>query len=76
VLLLQGEEDYQVTMVDFGLWQDAFGGKDNWRMISYPGLTHIFMPGQKTDGAAAYAGDGSVREDVIRDIAEFVGEAR
>ena len=72
VLLLQGEEDYQVTMEDFGIWQDAFGGRDNWRMISYPGLTHLFVPGLKAEGAAAYTRDGNVREDVILDIASFI----
>ena len=74
VLLLQGEEDYQVTMVDFELWKEAVGTKDNWRFISYPGLTHVFMPGEKSEGSAAYARDGKVQDDVIRDIAAFVSE--
>ena len=72
VLLLQGEEDYQVTMTDFEIWKDAVGGKDNWRMISYPGLTHLFMPGLKAEGSAAYARSGVVDAQVIGDIAEFV----
>ena len=72
VLLLQGEEDYQVTTRDFEIWQDALGGRENWRMILYPGLTHLFTPGQKAEGSAAYARDGHVREDVIADIAAFV----
>ena len=72
VLLLQGEEDYQVTMTDFSLWQEALRGKDNWRFISYPGLTHTFVPGQKTEGAAVYTRGGKVDPDVIRDIASFV----
>ena len=74
VLLLQGEEDYQVTMEDFGIWKEKLGEKENWRMISYPGLTHLFMPGQKSEGSAAYLGEGKVQEDVILDIAEFIGE--
>ena len=72
VLLLQGEEDYQVTMADFALWQDAVGGRANWRLVSYPGLTHLFTAGQKTEGAAAYARDGKVDSRVIQDIANFV----
>ncbi len=72
VLLLQGEEDYQVTMADFAAWQDALGSRENWRMISYPGLTHTFVPGQKSEGSAVYTREGHVREDVIRDIASFV----
>ena len=72
VLLLQGEEDYQVTMEDFRIWNDAFGKKENWRLISYPGLTHVFMPGKKAEGSAAYAGNGKVQENVILDIASFI----
>ncbi len=72
VLLLQGEEDYQVTMVDFGIWQDAFAQKENWTLKSYPGLTHPFVPGLKTEASAVYSGEGKVDEQVILDIASFV----
>ena len=76
VLLLQGEEDYQVTMKDFEIWKKEFGDHANWRMISYPGLTHVFMPGQKSEGSAVYAGEGKVQENVILDIASFILESR
>ena len=72
VLLLQGEEDYQVTMTDFSIWQDAVGDKENYQMISYPGLTHMFMPGQKSEGSAAYTREAKVDAQVIQDIADFV----
>ena len=74
VLLLQGEEDYQVTMADFAIWQEAFGQKANWQLLSYPGLTHLFMPGQKAEGSAAYARDARVDEQVIQDLAGFILE--
>ena len=76
VLLLQGEEDYQVTMEDFGIWNSAFGGRENWRLVSFPGLTHAFVPGEKAEGSAVYTRDGKVREDVILEIASFIGSAR
>ena len=76
VLLLQGEEDYQVTMEDFGIWKSEIGEKENWFMISYPGLTHTFVPGEKTEGSAVYAREGKVQENVILDIASFVRKAR
>ena len=72
VLLLQGEEDYQVTMEDFGIWKEALGDKENWQMISYPGLTHIFTAGQKTEGSAFYSRSDKVDAQVIQDIADFV----
>ena len=76
VLLLQGEEDYQVTMEDFGIWKDAVGEKENWRLKSYPGLTHVFMEGLKTEGSAAYTGEKKTDAQVILDIAEFVNGIR
>ena len=71
-LLLQGEEDYQVTMTDFGIWKDTLGGKENWRMISYPGLTHLFTPGKLSEGSAVYAREAKMDPGVIGDIAAFV----
>ena len=70
-LLLQGEEDYQVTMEDFRLWEEAVGEKSNWKLISYAGLVHAFVPGQKTDGADVYLKEAHVDPQVINDIAEF-----
>ena len=72
VLLLQGEEDYQVTMKDFGIWKEVLGEKENWQMISYPGLTHAFTAGQKAEGSAVYSRSGRVEAQVIQDIADFV----
>ena len=74
VLLLQGEEDYQVTMTDYSIWQETLGGRENWQLISYPGLTHLFMPGQKTEGSAAYTRDATVDAQVIQDMADFILE--
>ena len=72
VLLLQGEEDYQVTMKDFGIWKDAIGEKENWKLISYPGLVHLFITGQKTEGPDAYLKKERMDEKVISDIAGFI----
>ena len=71
-LLLQGEEDYQVTMEDYNLWKEAVGDKPNWILISYPGLVHVFIPGEKSEGAAVYMKDEHIDSQVISDIAEFV----
>ena len=67
-------QNYQVTLTDFGIWQDALGEQENWRMISYPGLTHVFVTGQKTEGSAVYTRAGSVDARVIQDIADFVNQ--
>ena len=72
VLLLQGEEDYQVTLEDFRIWKDALSEKENWRIISYPGLTHVFTPGRKTEGAEVYTRPDRMDAQVIQDIADFI----
>ncbi len=76
VLLLQGEEDYQVTLEDFRIWKDALGEKENWRMISYPELTHAFTAGHKTEGAQVYARSDRMDVQVIEDIEDFIVNER
>lgn len=71
-LVLQGEEDYQVTMEDFAIWKETYGEKENWEFISYPGLTHLFMTEEKENGSADYLKTQKVDARVIEDIANFI----
>ncbi len=71
-LLLQGEEDYQVTMEDYQLFRNATEGMDNWIFKSYPGLVHTFTEGKKAEGPAVYTRNGHVSGNVTADIAEFI----
>ena len=59
-------------MEDYEIWKEALGEKENWKMISYPGLTHPFTSGQKAEGAEVYSREAKVDEQVIEDIAEFI----
>ena len=76
VLVLQGEEDWQVTMTDFGIWQEAFGDKENWTLISYPGLIHSMTHGVMNDVSMNYMRAEKVDEKVISDIAAFILEEK
>lgn len=71
-LVLQGEEDYQVTLEDYGLWQTAYGESENWTFKTYTGLTHLFMNGEKSQGSQAYMKAQTVDARVIEDIAAFI----
>lgn len=71
-LVLQGEEDYQVTMEDFQLWKEQFEGQENWSFQSFPGLTHLFTEGSMEDGPDNYLGERHVSAEVIGAIAEFI----
>jgi hypothetical protein len=71
MLVLQGERDYQVTMTDFALWQQALAGHANATLKSYPGLNHLFMMGTGPASPADYAKPGHVERGVVEDIAAF-----
>lgn len=72
VLVLQGEEDYQVTMDDFRIWKDNYEGKDNWKFVAFPGLSHMFMEGRYEDGPASYQGVKHIPDEVTDTIAGFI----
>lgn len=71
-LVLQGQEDYQVTMEDYHIWNEAFGEKENWTFQTYEGLTHLFMSGKKENGPSDYQKEQTVDPQVIADIASFI----
>jgi hypothetical protein len=72
VLILQGERDYQVTMVDFQKWKDALASKRNVTFKSYPNLNHLFIEGNGKSTPSEYAQQGHVSADVIHDVAVWI----
>lgn len=73
MLVLQGERDYQVTLADFRIWQDALAGRDDVTFQSYPALDHLFMAGEGPSTPEQYmAEQRKVAEAVIRDVAEWI----
>jgi dienelactone hydrolase len=72
MLILQGERDYQVTMVDFQAWSDALQGRDNVTLKSYAGLNHLFISGSGQPSPAEYEKPGNVALDVIEDIVTWI----
>ena len=72
LLILQGERDYQVTMVDFERWRAALGGHSNVTLKSYPDLNHLFIAGEGPITPAEYEKPSFVSEEVISDIAEWI----
>jgi dienelactone hydrolase len=76
LLVLQGERDYQVTMDDFAKWKAALDGKPTVTFHSYPALNHLFIGGTGKSLPAEYSVAGHVSEDVVRDIAAWIGTVR
>lgn len=72
LLILQGERDYQVTMVDFNRWKAALADKKNATLKSYPELNHLFMTGTGKSTPGDYDQVGHVDGRVIEDIAAWI----
>ena len=73
-LVLQGQEDYQVTMEDYNIWKEVYREKENWIFKTYEGLTHLFMEGKKENGPSDYQKKQTVDQQVITDITAFILE--
>lgn len=74
LLILQGEDDFQVTMTDFEMWKTALGNSRSVTLKSYTNLTHYFMTrdGQNKPSLADYRQTNHVSETVIKDIADWI----
>ncbi len=72
LLVLQGGRDYQVTMADYALWQEALSLHPQARFRSYPDLNHIFQTGSEKSTPAEYFTPGNVSLEVITDIVDFL----
>lgn len=72
VLVLQGERDYQVTMVDFQRWKQALEGRPQVTLKSYPKLNHLFVAGEGKSSPAEYQKPGHVDQQVIEEIAAWI----
>lgn len=76
ILILQGEEDFHVTVEkDFKGYEKALGAKTTVRFKLYPGLNHLFMPsvyGEIRKAKKEYNVPQHVSPQVINDIADWV----
>jgi hypothetical protein len=75
-LVMQPENDIQVCVEkDFGAYKELLAGRDNVTFKLYPGLNHLFMPGEVVDILEImeqYKIPGRVDEQVLADIAEWI----
>ena len=70
MLILQGERDYQVTMKDFARWRTLAGPRVTLK--SYPGLNHLFQPGEGKSTPAEYGKEVPFSAAVLDDIAAWI----
>lgn len=76
VLIIQGEEDFQVFMEeDFTAWQDLTKGMKNVMMKSYPTLNHLFMTSINGD-ISDYEVPSHVDQIVIDDMSSWITDRK
>ena len=79
VLVLQGEEDFQVTLnEDFLPIKEKFANKQNFTFKSFPGLNHLFLetePGIQ-HSTNDYYKQGFVSEEVIEVMTNWIKELK
>jgi dipeptidyl aminopeptidase/acylaminoacyl peptidase len=77
MLFLQGGRDYQVQTTDLELWKTALGTRKDVEFRLYPKLNHLFYAGEGVLTPLEYSQKhGSVAEEVVTDIAAWIGEHR
>lgn len=74
MLILQGERDYQVTMVDFEMWRSALSAKKKVQCKSYPTLNHLLQAGTVKSTPQEYLKVSPVDSCVINDLVTFINE--
>lgn len=72
ILILQGERDYQVTMVDFNGWQESLLLHKNVKFKLFPSLNHLFMYGNGRSIPSEYKKPGHVHFSVIEEICDWI----
>ena len=77
MLVMQGEKDVQVkASVDYQLYQELLGDRENVTFRLYPGLSHTFVPAIATSVAEAkkeFAKERHIGNEVLDDLAGWIG---
>jgi dienelactone hydrolase len=71
LLILQGERDYQVTMLDFANWKAALSNRKDVVFKSYPALNHLLEEGACKSTPGEYSKAGHMAAEVLEDIARW-----
>ena len=75
ILILQGERDYQVTLVgDYARWHDAFIDDARFEFRTYGALNHLMIAGEGVPGPQEYSRARRIDAQVIEDIASWIGD--
>ena len=72
LMLVQGERDYQVTMVDYALWCTGLMMKPGVTYCCYPKLNHLMREGEGPASPVEYATPKPLPRQLILDLVRFI----
>lgn len=76
MLILQGENDWQVPMKQFENWKTALKDRKDVKFKSYPNVNHLLTSYQGVSIGAEYAQPSNVSENIVDDIATWIKEIK
>ena len=74
IFIAQGLRDYQVTKVDFEVWNKGLAGKSNVTFKTYPSANHLFGAGEGPSAPEEYQRRAEVVPALVEDLALWVGK--
>ena len=76
MLIMQGEDDFQVKAhVDFALYKELLGSRENVTFRLYPGLNHAFVSARSrsiADAKQEFAAERHIGSEVLDDLAHWI----
>lgn len=72
MLIIQGKRDYQVTVEDFDLWNEALKNKPDMTFILYDKLNHVMRSGEAPSVPEEYMLKAALPEYVISDLTNWI----
>lgn len=72
LLIMQGENDWQVSMEQFDGWKQALQERKDVQFKSYPGVNHVLTAYEGVSIGAEYGQPANVAPAIIDDIAKWV----
>ena len=72
ILVIQGENDFQVSMEDFNLWKTELSGHPNVTFKQYSDLNHLLSSQVEKGTVTQYQTASSVSETLIIDIVAWI----
>ena len=72
LMLVQGERDYQVTMVDYALWCAGLMMRTGVPYCSHPKLNHLMREGEGPAPPTEYATPKPLPQQLVTDLVRFI----